>query len=164
MTAMEIRLSRPEEHVEIGELTFDAYNGDGLLASAASPYGAVLRDAARRAADADLYVAVDDGAVLGTVTYVGGPGPMREIAQDSEAEFRMLAVAQAARGRGVGAALTAHIIDLARAGGLQRLVCSSQRGMHAAHHVYESAGFVRLPERDWSPLPGVQLISFMLDL
>jgi hypothetical protein len=36
--------------------------------------------------------------------------------------------------------------------------------MEAAHHLYGSAGFVRLPERDWFPVPEVPLMAFCLAL
>jgi hypothetical protein len=36
--------------------------------------------------------------------------------------------------------------------------------MPATHRVYEHAGFVRDPERDWSPLPGVDLITYRREL
>ena len=36
--------------------------------------------------------------------------------------------------------------------------------MKAAHYLYEKAGFSRLPERDWSPEPGVNLLAYGLDL
>ncbi len=36
--------------------------------------------------------------------------------------------------------------------------------MRAAHRIYERLGFTRDPERDWSPLPGVELLAFALRL
>jgi ribosomal protein S18 acetylase RimI-like enzyme len=36
--------------------------------------------------------------------------------------------------------------------------------MHAAHRLYERLGFTRVPERDWSPVPGVQLVAYALPL
>jgi hypothetical protein len=36
--------------------------------------------------------------------------------------------------------------------------------MVAAHRLYERLGFTRLPERDWSPLPGVHLMAYGLEL
>jgi hypothetical protein len=36
--------------------------------------------------------------------------------------------------------------------------------MTAAHRLYERLGFTRLPERDWTPLPGVDLLVYSLDL
>jgi hypothetical protein len=32
--------------------------------------------------------------------------------------------------------------------------------MRAAHHLYAEAGFSRLPDRDWSPEPGVILLAY----
>jgi hypothetical protein len=36
--------------------------------------------------------------------------------------------------------------------------------MASAHRIYERLGFVRTPERDWQPMPGVQLITYRLHL
>lgn len=146
-----------------GEVAFAAYTAADLLAPG-STYGATLRDAATRAAGALLLVALDGDRVLGTATYVAGPGPLHEISATHEAEFRMLAVAPDAAGRGVGAALVADLVARARADGFARLVCSSQRAMTTAHRLYARTGFVREPQRDWSPVPGVDLLVFALDL
>jgi hypothetical protein len=34
--------------------------------------------------------------------------------------------------------------------------------MRAAHRAYERLGFRRAPERDWSPVPGIDLYAFAL--
>jgi hypothetical protein len=36
--------------------------------------------------------------------------------------------------------------------------------MVRAHRIYERLGLVRTPDRDWSPMPGVELITYRLDL
>ena len=36
--------------------------------------------------------------------------------------------------------------------------------MTAAHRIYERLGYHRIPERDWSPQPGVDLIAFAKEL
>jgi hypothetical protein len=36
--------------------------------------------------------------------------------------------------------------------------------MRAAHRIYERLGFRRAPDRDWSPVPGVDLIAFVVSL
>jgi hypothetical protein len=36
--------------------------------------------------------------------------------------------------------------------------------MRVAHRVYERLGFRRAPERDWSPVPGIELLAFVLAL
>jgi hypothetical protein len=35
--------------------------------------------------------------------------------------------------------------------------------MAAAHRLYGRLGFVRLPERDFRPLPGVDLLAFAVE-
>jgi ribosomal protein S18 acetylase RimI-like enzyme len=102
---------------------------------------------------------------LGTVTFVSGEGSYsREIAGDGEAEFRMLAVAPEAQGRGVGRALVEECLRRAQALGADRLVLSSGEWMTTAHRLYESCGFRRTPERDWEPAPQVRLITYALEL
>jgi len=36
--------------------------------------------------------------------------------------------------------------------------------MAAAHRVYGRLSYVRLPERDWSPMPDVHLIAYKKEL
>ena len=101
-----IRHVAPDEYATLGEITAQAYLGDGLLDFGESDvYLGELRDVAKRAAEADVLVALADGRVLGGVTFVPAGGPMADIAAAGEAEIRMLAVAPEARGRGVGEAL-----------------------------------------------------------
>lgn len=106
----------------------------------------------------------EGGAVVGTVTFVPDGGPLRELAGPHESEFRMLAVDPAAQGRGVGTALMRRVLDDSRERGKEAVVCSSQPEMRAAHVIYERLGFRRVPERDWSPVPGVNLLAFAVSL
>jgi ribosomal protein S18 acetylase RimI-like enzyme len=152
-----IRPATPSEFAAVGELCVSAY--EGLLADDHF-YVEVLRDAAQRAADAVLLVAVEGDELLGTVTFVPDGGPLQEIARPDESEFRMLAVAPAAQGRGIGTALLQRVLDDSRAAGRRAVVCSSQPAMRAAHTIYTRLGFERLPERDWSPVPDVDLLAF----
>ncbi|CAM5426317.1 N-acetyltransferase [Streptomyces spiroverticillatus] len=164
---MRIRTAEPAEHTAVGEITARAYLDDGLLSGGAQDtYLPVLRDAASRAEKAELLVAVDaDGTLLGTVTYAPQGSPLQDIAVPGEAEFRMLAVAHAARGRGAGEALVRACIARARAEeGVVRLVMSTQPTMLGAHRIYERLGFVRTPDRDWEPLPGLGLLTYELGL
>jgi hypothetical protein len=55
-------------------------------------------------------------------------------------------------------------VSRARHQGHGRLVLSTQLAMRAAQRQYLAAGFERLPDRDWSPLPGVVLLAFGLRL
>lgn len=159
----EVRLARPDEYAVAGNLVADVYERDGF---ADGDYLAVLRDAGTRAAQAALLVAVEpDGRVLGTLTHADGGTPWADVAETDEAEFRMLAVAPEARGRGVAERLVRASVERARASGKRRLVLSSQPGMAAAHRLYRRLAFERAPHRDWSPTPGMRpLTVFSLEL
>jgi ribosomal protein S18 acetylase RimI-like enzyme len=159
----DIRLARTTEYDEVGELTAEAYAVDGFI-PAGSDYGLTLRNAADRAAKAELWVAADGTDLLGTVTFCVPGSVYGEIAQAGEGEFRMLGVSDKARGRGIGTALSVHCVDRSRELGFHRVVLSSARAMTTAHRLYERLGFTRLPDRDWSPRPGVDLYAFSLDL
>jgi ribosomal protein S18 acetylase RimI-like enzyme len=104
------------------------------------------------------------GRIVGTVMLQGWPQGGEILAGPEEAEIRALAVSPEARGTGVGRALLAAVIERAARDGIRHLVLLTQADMKAAHHLYEEAGFGRLPERDWSPEPGVTLLAYGLTL
>ena len=160
---VDIRRALPDELAEVGDLTADSYVGAGVIPADAQ-YLTFLRDAAHRDREAEVWVAVLDDRVVGTVTYVAAGSSLVEVARDGEAEMRSLAVHPDATGRGVGEALTRHVIERARAGGYDSLVLSSSTTMAAAHWLYDRLGFVRLPERDWRPVPQVHLLAYTLPL
>jgi ribosomal protein S18 acetylase RimI-like enzyme len=147
-----------------GEVTVEAFVGDGHI-TADSDYVSLLRNTARRAAEAELLVAVDPadlsegpaGRVLGCVTFTVGGQEWADVATPEEGEIRMLATAAAARGRGVGEALVRATITRSRELGLAGMAFSTQTGMTTAHRIYERLGFRRTPDRDWSPIPDVEL-------
>jgi ribosomal protein S18 acetylase RimI-like enzyme len=161
---MRIRRARPEDLAAVGEVTVAAYAE--FAADDTEDYVHHLRDAATRHREAELWVATPDDSeeILGTVTITPAGSPWREVSQDGEGEFRMLAVAPAARGAGVGAALLDVVVERFRREGASAVVMSTLPRMRAAQRIYERAGFVREPSRDWTPLPGVHLITYLLDL
>lgn len=164
-----IRVAEPTEYAEAGRVTASAYRIDDLLRRADglidTDYEAELTDAGRRAREAELLVAVDDGQVLGTVTWCPPTSPWRELAtKPDQAEFRMLSVAAPGRRRGVGRALVTACLDRARAEGMREVLLSSLPQMTAAHALYREFGFVRAPELDHSPKPHVHLWAFRLNL
>ncbi|WP_338672871.1 GNAT family N-acetyltransferase [Streptomyces sp. SCSIO 30461] len=163
-----IRLVEPQEYSGLGELTAQTYLDDGLLAFGKDdPYLPVLRDTAGRAAQSDVLVAVDgSGRILGGVAFTLGARPYADVAREDEAEFRMLVVATEARKRGIGEALVMACLERARAvDGCHRLVLSTDQQMHAAHRIYERMGFVRTPDRDWSPFAELDpLLTYALEL
>lgn len=162
MSDLVIRRALPGDLAAAGEVTVAAYAE--FTTGPEDHYVDLLRDAARRDREAELWVAERDGEVVGTVTVALPGSPWREIGADDEGEFRMLAVAPSARRLGVGDALTQHALERFRGLGMRAVVLSSLSTMTAAHRIYERLGFRRTPERDWSPVPGVDLIAYRKEL
>jgi ribosomal protein S18 acetylase RimI-like enzyme len=170
--SIEVRDARPAEYEAVGKIVAEAFFADGQLDAPDSEfYADVLRDVASRAGAAEIIAALDDGVVVGGVTFVPHGGPMADIARDGEAEVRMLGVAPDAQGRGAGSALMRECLARASgtrsagvAGGTRRVVLSTQTVAHGSHRLYERLGFVREPSRDWAPVPGVDLLVYVLEL
>ncbi len=166
---IELRLARPEEYEEAGKVTVAGYEADGFLTrpdGTEDHYEPQLLDAAKRAAEAELVVAVaESGAILGTVTWCPVGSPWRELAtRADQGEFRMLSVAPDARRQGVARALVEWCLERARKEGMTEVVLCSLTVMTAAHTLYGSFGFQRAPELDWEPVPSVLLWGFRLPL
>jgi len=165
MTSIEVREAGPDELRAAGEVVERAYRALG--GDQSERYLAQVRDAAWRAGHCPVLVAVEPGGgpVLGSVTYVpGSDNRLAELAGPGEAEFRMLGVVPEAQCRGAGEALVRACIDRARADGRTGIAISTSTRMRAAHRLYERLGFRRAPDRDWSPVPGVDLLAYVLDL
>ena len=160
--ALLVRRATPDDHPAIGAVTVAAY--EPFLADVESDYRRHLENAERRDREAELWVAELDGRLVGTVTYCPVGSPWRELAREDEGEFRMLAVHPDAQGHGVGGVLVERCDERAVADGLRAMVLCSQSGMAAAHRVYQRMGYTRDPGRDWSPVPGVDLVSFAKEL
>lgn len=166
-----VRDARPAELAEIGDLRVAAYQAGGFL-SDASHYGETLRTLGHdgigqilaAVPGPDAPGAGHRGPILGTVMLQLWPHAEHVVRGPDEAEIRALAVAPEARGRGVGRALLGAVTARARASGVRRLLLSTQATMAAAQHLYTEAGFRRLPERDWDPVPGFTLLAYGLEL
>jgi len=161
-----VRPARPQEYPAIGEMTVAAYAAGGALADGDTGYVEALRDAAKRAAEAQLMVAVDDATqeLVGTVTVCRYETNWSEIARPDEAEIRMLAVAPQAWGQGVADLLVGHALSILRAEGIKRVVLVVLNGNNAALRLYQRLGFRRAPERDWEPVPGLLLLAHEREL
>lgn len=143
---------------DIARISVEAYDAAGQL-DEGSPYRQTLADADARLRDGLLLVAHDDQRVVGTVTICPAGSPFSEIGRADEVEFRFLAVDPREWGRGIADALVAACHDHARTTRAKRLaICVRDTNVGAAA-MYERRGFLRAPDRDWSPVPGVDLLA-----
>jgi ribosomal protein S18 acetylase RimI-like enzyme len=183
-----IREARPGELAAVGDLRVAAYEAGGFLNPRYAPElralgtqgdGTVLvaieaddppASAAPAAGPADTATgaAADDGdgggKIAGTIMLVTWPRAGELVGGPDEAEIRALAVAPGVQQGGVGTGLLLTALNWAELAGARRVVLSTLPEMRAAHRLYERNGFRRLPDRDWSPAPGVQLLAYALEL
>lgn len=144
-----VRAAHSSEYREVGDLTVAAYVDGGHLRTE-DFYVQHLTRVEQRAEEATILVAEYDGRVVGTATVTDYDGPYAEVSKPGEVEFRMLAVAPQAQGRGIARALVRHIVAQAASRPEIRAVSlCSLKSMTAAHALYESEGFIREPQRDF---------------
>ncbi|WP_162240774.1 GNAT family N-acetyltransferase [Leifsonia sp. Leaf264] len=159
-----VRLVLPEEYEAAADLSERAYT---IEYDITETYRASIRQIAERAQEHQVWVAVDTatGALLGAVATPRPGRAISPLAREGELDFRLLAVDPPARGRGIGALLTRHVIELARLRRLDHVVMNSGQQMVGAHRLYEKLGFGRLPEREGAITEGgrtIQLLAFTI--
>lgn len=147
---IEVREALSHEHAEAGEVTALAYRefvrpGDPDW----EEYLRRLADVEGRARVAIVFIAVEEGRVLGSATLEVG----ERIESDDpplppdEAHMRMLGVHPDARRRGIAGMLIDACIERARAMGKTRMSLHTTHRMKVARAMYEAMGFRRLPDR-----------------
>jgi ribosomal protein S18 acetylase RimI-like enzyme len=176
-----IREARPGELAAVGDLRVAAYEAGGFLSPGYAPElralgtqgdGTVLvavpaddpAEGASAAGDAGAEAGDGAGAIAGTIMLVTWPLAGELVGGPDEAEIRALAVAPGVQHGGVGTGLLLTALNWAELAGARRVVLSTLPQMRAAHRLYERNGFRRLPDRDWSPRPGVELLAYVLEL
>jgi ribosomal protein S18 acetylase RimI-like enzyme len=163
-----VRDALPGELPVIGDLRVTAYLAQGFLSGDSDDYAETLRGLGRTG-DGQVLAAVDGGKVdggtiLGTVMLQSWPQARHVARGPGEAEIRALAVAPGAQGQGVGRGLLHAVTARACGQGIRHLLLCTQPEMLAAQHLYEAAGFRRIPDRDWCPVPGITLLAYARDL
>jgi ribosomal protein S18 acetylase RimI-like enzyme len=140
--------TKPPDDTELNELLVDTFVGAGFADRDVAATSFI--PSAVRARGELLYVRAPGGPLVGVVVFVSSWSPGRRFAEPGEAELHLLAVRPGERRGGIGRALVAAVIERARASGCQRLLLWSQPTMLAAHGLYETLGFSRVPERDYN--------------
>lgn len=157
-----IRAARDEELDDVATLVVAAYAEFAATMSpdAWSMFAQDIANVRGRSTQGELLVALIEDRLVGCVTL------FREWrgAQPDAAAVRTLAVAPAEQGGGVGRALLGHCVKAARADGKHRVVLTVSEQMEVARDLTERMGFVRAPELDHEPAPGVRMRGYALDL
>jgi len=154
-----IRGASEDDRDAILAVTLAAYDqyASVMPASFWPPYREHLVASLTEEGPAERIVAELGGALIGCVQLY--PAESRAYAGVASAatwpEIRLLAVAPAARGRGVGAALMDECLRRARASGAAMVGLHTMDVMVDAVRMYERMGFVRAPEGDFSPFGGI---------
>jgi ribosomal protein S18 acetylase RimI-like enzyme len=167
-----IREARADDYAALGPMLVLAYAElPGMPTPDQQPdYYAMLADVAARAARPSLtvFVATDAaGQLLGSIDFIAdmahyGSGGTATTVTDAVG-VRLLAVNGAARGQGVGKALTRFCIGQARVAGKARVVLHTTKAMQIAWGMYEALGFVRFPAIDFRQ-GNLDVFGFRLDL
>ena len=156
-----IRDARADERAAIRDLTLAAYAEYATIMTPTA-WGA-LRQAVLAGLGAEgaveRIVAEQDGALLGSVMLYSPAANAygNAVAAASWPELRLLAVAPAARGHGVGTALVKECMRRAQRAGAGALGLHTSESLRAAIRMYERLGFVRAPEGDFHP-DGAELV------
>ncbi len=167
---LQVRDARPGDQESIRAVTLAAYQEYAAQMPAQwEDYRQNILTTLASVTPAEQIVAERNGTILGTVLlYPGGSiigtDPQGTLVRLTWPEVRLLAVAPAQRGQGIGAALMEECIRRAQAAGAQALMLHTTDLMQTAMRLYERLGFVRFPELDFHPAPGVTIKGYRLKL
>ena len=157
-TSFTIRDIRRDEHATLGGLMVRVYSGlDGFPTPLEQPrYYELLANIGQfteRPGARVLIALTAENELAGGVVYFGdmaeyGSGGIATTVADASG-IRLLAVDPRFRGSGVGKALTAECIRLARDAGHSQVILHTTAAMQTAWTMYEGMGFARAEELDF---------------
>jgi len=163
-----IRDARDDERAAIQTLTLAAY-AEYATIMAPTAWGA-LRQALLAGLEAEgaveRIVAAQAGALIGSVLLYSPTANAYGAAVTGAGwpELRLLAVAAAARGQGVGTALVEECMRRAQRMGASALGLHSSESLQSAIRMYERMGFVRAPAGDFQPSGAELVMAYQLPL
>ncbi|MDO8532527.1 MAG: GNAT family N-acetyltransferase [Dehalococcoidia bacterium] len=164
---LRIRPARPDELDEAARVMLAAYQQyeASFPTGRWERYAADILDVRGRLPHAELIVAEEAGRIVGAVTlYPDGSRSGMEGWPPEWAGVRLLAVHPDARGRGVGEALMRECMERSRKRGVTTLGLHTTTVMAVARGMYERMGFVRAPEYDFHPAPGIVVMAYRMKL
>jgi GNAT superfamily N-acetyltransferase len=165
---MTTRTAAPADLDRIREITLAAYDEYSQVMPPPiwEAYAANIRTTVEETDPEYCIVATRDDLVVGSVYLFPADTPLYgdEPRKDAYPEVRLLAVPPQERGKGIGQVLMDECVTRARGIGARALGLHTTTVMEAALRMYLRMGFVRVPETDFTPAPGVTIMGFKLDL
>lgn len=162
-----IRNACSDELDEVSLLLRDAYQQyeNFIRPEAWKSYLEDIMNVRSRLGESDLIVAEVNHRLAGCVTlYLNGAQSMPEVWHRGSAVLRLLAVHPAYRDQGIGRALMEECIRRCRQAKVAAIGLHTTDAMDIARKMYERMGFVRMPESDFHPAPGVVVMAYRLQL
>ena len=160
-TTIEIRAAAVGDAAAVADLWTEAYVTLGVGGRTQPYVEADFLDSARRG---EVFVVEGEEGVVGVIALSAPGASGQAVARPDEAELSRLAVADGARGRGIGRALTRFCERRARTEGWEAIVLWSRPRQREAHRLYESLGYRRAPGRDSVDATGHGRLVFRLAL
>lgn len=162
---MIIRNARPEELDEVAQLLKEAYQqyAEVMPPEIFQSYLENIVDVRSRLPESELIVAELDGHLMGTVTLFLHSSES-QVWPEGWASVRLLGVLLQYRKQGIGQALMEECIRRCKKEGIKILGLHTSEAMATAKRMYERLGFVRVPELDFHPRPGVVVMAYRYDI
>jgi ribosomal protein S18 acetylase RimI-like enzyme len=124
-----------------------------------------ITDVKSRLGKSDLIIAELNHRLAGSVTlYLDGSQSFPEAWPRGWAVVRLLAVRPEYRGRGIGRTLMDECIHRCHQAKVTAIGLHTTEAMDIARQMYEHMGFVRFPESDFHPAPGITVMAYSLRL
>jgi predicted N-acetyltransferase YhbS len=165
MIELHMRDARADDREAIRDVTLSAYQAYAALMQAHwEGYRQGILATLAHVKPAEQIVAEQDDTIVGTVLlFPAGivlTTPNGTSVTLTGPEVRLLAVAPATRGHGIGAALVRECMRRARQSGGAALTLHTTDMMQVAMSMYERMGFVRAPELDFHPAPAMTIKGY----
>ena len=162
-----IRNVLPRELDEVSSLLRDSYQQyeNFIPPERWENYLKDIMDVRSRLDESDLIVAELEHRLVGCVTlYLDAERSIPEAWPPGYAVIRLLAVNPQHRGQCIGHALMDECIRRCRQAKVKAIGLHTTELMDIARRMYERMGFVRFPESDFHPAPGVTVMAYQLQL
>lgn len=159
---MVIRPFKPEDSTQLNQVAVEAFSQFEHHYSDWQSLITAVSKMANLADSANLFVAEDNGKIVGGVALVPPNDNPNSHFDKTWAAIRMLVVSPEARGKGIGKALTQACIESAKQSNVKTIGLHTSPIMEIALAMYQRMGFEKFKEID--PIFGVEYGVYKLEL